>query len=407
MPYVPPGRRFGPAGSTRHGTASCAGRGARAESHAPRSKALAHPTACTRARRSFETERAVTCGRRLPSVRTMSDALPRSPNALLLLVLAAAAAFGAAAFAFFRQSAQLAEQAALLEQNRATLAQILGEVTRTRIEQSAGLKGPAALLEKLHTYAPMASNARVTEPDYQSARHEVDAILRAFESLGPDAWAPIQQRIAKLDPVKDYEELKQLLDASLRVDPKQGTELVKDVLLGHTLPSPRLRWYAADLLTKRDRPLAQLLLRQILAAETFRGIDMNRAQAYGASLPDPAAYAQTGFNNFVVAYLRTEDPETDATLLQVLGRVEHDTITIQECVEALGHRKCERAIKPIEQLYLHPPLDQQNPLFLNRCLDALVEIQGAAAQPFLERVLPNAPTDTVANQIKFLLNKIS
>lgn len=332
---------------------------------------------------------------------------PRPAVPSLLLPLLFVAALGAAAFAFWRQSEQLAAQAAALDRSHAVLDEILGEVTRLRIEQSAGIKGPQALLEKLHVYAPMASNARVSQPDYENAKKETDAILRAFETIGGDAWQAIQDRIAKLDVQKDHDEIKQLLEASIRVDPQAGTELVKEVLLGRRLASPRLRWYAADMLTRRDRPLAQLLLRQILSTESFRGINLERAQAYGASLPDPSAYATTGFNNFVVAYVRTDDPQMDETLLQVIGRFEHDAITIQECIKALGERRCERAVEPIQRLYKNPPLNQANPLFLNHCLDALVEIQGAGARGFLETVLPDAPTDIVAKHIQFLLNKIS
>lgn len=329
---------------------------------------------------------------------------PAVPSFVLPLLLLGA--LGTAGYALFRQSGQLAEQARALERNTVVLDEIYGEVTRLRIEASAGTKGPQALLEKLHVYAPLGSNARVTEPDYQNAKKEVDAILRAFASIGKDAWQPIQDRIAKLDPQQDHDEIKQLLEASVAVDAQAGTELVKEVLLGRRLPAPRLRWYAADMLTRRDRPLAQLLLRQILTTESFRGINLERAQAYGAALPDPAAYATTGFNNFVVAYVRTDDPQMDETLLQILGRVEHDAITIQECIKTLGERHCARAVEPIQRLYKNPPLAQQNPLFLNHCLDALVEIQGADARGFLETVLPDAPTDIVAKRIQFLLNKI-
>jgi HEAT repeat protein len=249
------------------------------------------------------------------------------------------------------------------------------------------------------------SNSRITEPDYQSAKREIEAILTAFESIGEDAWDPIMSRIAKLDPQRDHDEVKQLLEAAYRVDPKQGTQLVQDVLLGLKLPAPRLRWYAAHILTERDKPLAQQLLRRVLETESYRGVNPERAAAQNLPIPDLAAVAQTGFNNFVTAYVRTDDPKMEDTLLQVLGRVEHDAITIQECIEALGTRRCARAVDPIKKLYRDPPLHQQNPLFLVKCVDAISEILGEEARPWLEDQLRQATSDLVAKHIQHLLNK--
>lgn len=306
----------------------------------------------------------------------------------------------------WRLGARLDQLTAAQIEAGSTLEHVRGEVTRFRLEQSAGTKWPQALLEKLRTYAPMLSSARVTEPDYQSARKEMEAILVAFASLGTDAWAPIQARLAELRPDQGHDEIVQLLRAAVRVDPQAAKALLKDVLLGLQLPSPRLRWAAARELRALDLPLAQTLLRQILLTESSRGANPDRAAA-GAPIPDRAAFATTGFHNFVTAYVESDDPQIDDTLLMVLGRVEHDVVTIQECVKALGQRRVARAVEPIRRLYAQPPLQQENPLFLNHCLDALVAIQGADARPFLEQQLPNATNDVVANRIKALLQRIA
>jgi len=278
---------------------------------------------------------------------------------------------------------------------------VLGEMTRMRIEQSAGMKGPKALLEKLRTYASWAASSRTTQPDYQSALKEMQAVMRAFQSIGQDAWAPIMARLGELRGDKDFDEVRWVLEAAVRVDPKQAKPILQQVLLGRYLPSPRLRWQAARMLIDLDKPLAQTLLRQILLTEFHNGMNPDRAQAYHAEVPDQVALAQNGFSNFILWYLRSEDPQTDDTLLMVLGRTEHDLNTIQDCVKALGERRCARAVEPIQKLFKNPP--QQNPLFLDYCVEAIHKIQGDAARPWLEEAMRTTSVPSVADKIKHLL----
>jgi len=343
------------------------------------------------------------------SFANMTAPAPARPSLIPpLAAFAAAAAALFAGLALWRAGNQLAELQTAERANAAVLQQVLGEVTRMRLEQSAGSKGPQALLEKLRTYAPLLASARTAQPDYESAKKEMDAILRAFGTLGADAWKPIQERLAQLKPDKDYDEISQLLRAGLAADHAAGVMQLKEVLLGHQLPAMRLRWFAARVLTDADKPLAQNLLRQVLLTESSKGFDATHAAAYpGAVIPDRAAMSESGFSNFVVAYARTEDSKLDETLLMVIGRNEHDRVTVQECVKVLGSRRCERAVPAIEKLYKDPPLQQEDPIFLNYCLDALVDIQGEAAKPFLEAALPNATTEAVSKRIQFLLNKIA
>lgn len=302
----------------------------------------------------------------------------------------------------------LAELTAQQQANRSVLDEVLGEVTRMRLEQSAGSKGPQALLDKLHLYAPLVASSRTTEPDFKNAQREMAAIVRAFHTLGKDAWKPIENRLAELKPQDDFEEIKQLLKAAVGADHDAGVLLLKEVLLGHRLPSPRLRWEAGRQLVAEERALAQSTLRQILLTETRQGLDPARMAEYpGAVVPDKAALASTGFNNFVEIYELTNDPKLDDTLLRVLGRTTDDKVTIQSCMKILGSRRYASAVPIIEKLYREPPLQQQDPLFLGYCLEALVDIQGADARPFLEAALPNASSETIAKKIEFLLAKIA
>jgi hypothetical protein len=204
---------------------------------------------------------------------------------------------------------------------------------------------------------------------------------------------------------KNFDELKWLLEAAVRVDKPAGLEIVKEVLLGTRFPAPRLRWYAARMMIDFDKPVAQAALRQILTTESSRGMDPERAAAQNATIIDQAAFASTGFSNFVQYYVLSEDPKLDETLLMVLGRTEHDVATLQECVKVLGSRGCERAAEPIKKLYLRPPGAQENPIFLTYCLTAIAAIEGEKARPFFEEMLAKATTEKVANHLKDLLSK--
>ncbi len=315
-------------------------------------------------------------------------------------------ALGAGAFVIEKQRLAIATLTERIGANDAVLQEVLGEVTRIRVEQRAETQGAHGLLQKLRTYSPMLTSAHVPEPDYRFARAEMEAILRAFKATGEDAWPALTARLREVKGDKDFDEIKWLLKAAVAVDAKAGKEIVKDVVAGTRLPAPRLRLEAARQLIEIDRPLAQTMLRRILTTESSRGVNVDRAMAQGgAPLPDPAALSASGFPNFVTLYVESEDPEIDDTLLMVIGRAEHDVATVQECVKTLGKRHCAKAVDAIEKLFNNPPNNVMNPLFLNHCLTALHEIRGDAARPFIEAALKAAPSDVVANHCKTLLAK--
>ncbi|MCA8963661.1 MAG: hypothetical protein H6838_20625 [Planctomycetes bacterium] len=329
------------------------------------------------------------------------------PHSRLLATLCGltVVALVAATAVTWRQSEQLQRLADAEAASHKQLEDIYAEITRIRLEQRSDQKGPEGLLAKLRAYAPMLVSARTTAPDYKNAQEEMEAILRAFETMGHDAWPFIRGRIGELKADKNFDELKWLLEAAVRVDPKAGSELLKQVLQGTLLPSARLRWLAADRLIAHDKPLAQQLLRQILETESARGVNLERAAAYNLPIPDQTAGSASGFFNFVVHYIRSEDPKMEDTLLMVIGRTEHDSPTLKECVEELGRIKSQKAIEPIERLFKNPPGRVEDPIFLNKCLDALDSIQGAAAVPFFEEALKAASTESVAKHANALLAK--
>jgi hypothetical protein len=351
----------------------------------------------------------------------MKPGSTQAPGALLGAGFLLAASVLAALVWFQATVADLARRTA---ESEAQLRVLAGEVTRFRIEQRAEGRGPAALLEKLRSYAPLLTSARTADPEFRMAQDEMKAVLRAFEGVGADGWRPVRARLDQLDLRQDFDEARWLLEAAVKVDPVRGKALVVQVLQGRlepgqasadqpeptprtdraaSVPPPRLRWAAAGLLVEIDKTRAQQVLRQILLTESCRGADPDRAAAYNLPIPDPAAVATSGFHNFVVHYLRSGDPETEDTLLQVLQRSEHDLPTVQEVIEELGRRKATRAAKRIEEFYRRPPGASDNPLFLNKCLDAIAAIRGAEARPFLEAELANAPNEAVARHLQHLL----
>ena len=321
------------------------------------------------------------------------------------LTVALIGAIGFAGYSWLQTETVLAAQDVRLQKVDETLEKMLGEITRMRLEQTSEGQGPTALLEKLKVYAPLTADARTTEPDFQNARRELKAIVLAFESCGNDAWAPVTSRLREADAKADFDEIKWLLEIAIRLDAKAGKQIAKEVLQGHRLPYPRLRWWAADLLLSHDKPLAGQLLRQILMTESSRGVNLDRAQGTGIKAPNQAAYATTGFNNFVQRYIRSEDSKLEETLTLLLTRVEHDAITVQECIKELGERKTQSALASIKKVYDNPPLEQQNPLFLNICVNAVDKIEGPASVAWLEEKLKTAPTDAVANVIQNVLDK--
>jgi hypothetical protein len=332
--------------------------------------------------------------------------MPSSPARAVAIVLLPTLAAAAAAFAAYRVWRLEQQTAAVQAASEQSLQQVLGELNRIRIEESSSLKGPAGLLEKLRVYAPMLASSRTTEPDFKNAQKEMEAILRALASRGAEAWAPLQARLAEVKPDKDFDELKWLLKAAVQLDPPAGKQLLKEALLGHRWPSPRLRYHVASLLVETDKQLAQGLLRQVLLTESARGIHPDRAAAHDAPIPDRAALATNGFHNFVAHYLRSGDPETDDTLLMVMTRTEHDVVTIQECVKALGERRAKRASPEIQKLYQRPPGASENVVFLRHCATAIAAIDGKAAVPFLEEALRTAGSEPLAKHLQELLSSV-
>jgi hypothetical protein len=333
----------------------------------------------------------------------MVDPVPPKSSAAILMVAGNLLCCGVLAYCVWEQGQRIEALTASSAEARRELEAATAELVRIRIEQRSEAKGPRALLEALRVWAPQVTSARIAEPQYQMAKAEIDSILKAIGALGADAFEPIARRIDELPAVEGFDELKWLLEAAIAADHERGIELASAVLQGKRKPSTRLRWYAADLLMRKDLPVAQRLLRQIVATESCRGVNPDRA---GPETPilDPAAIATTGFHNFITHYVRSGDPRIDETLVLLLGRSEHDIPTIQECIKILGERKVATAQKRIEELYFHPPGFSDNPIFACHCLEALASIRGDDARPFFETELKKNLNPMVLERLKHLLS---
>lgn len=330
------------------------------------------------------------------------------PHLPLAICLCSAVACAGLLFVIEGLRGEVRELRATVAAGQEQLAVLNGEVTRFRIEQRAEGRGIQALLEKLRTYAPLLANANIAQPYYEFAKKEMDAVMRALAGLGKDASGPVLARYLACNPLKDFDEMGWLLRGLLRLDAEAGKQLALKVLQGFhkDVPtSPRLRWFAADELLTADRAMAGRALHEILAYESARGIDRNRALAYGVTVPDTASVS-SGFDNFIGRYVQSGDERIDDTLIEILGRAEHDLPTVQECVKYLGARKSAKAQRHIERLYLTPPVISDNPLFLNHCIDALAQIRGAEGIPWFEEQLKKAGNELVANKLKHTLDEL-
>lgn len=288
------------------------------------------------------------------------------------------------------------------ERALAALERIEGEITRIRIEQRAEGSGVTALLEKLDYYAPLLTNASVPEPDYRWMRKEMDAILRAFASIGTEAYEPILERFLSIPAGEQFDRRKWLLEAALAADPVRGKDLVQRVLRGYEPDVPvgsRLRWYAADVLLRVDKARAGLVLREILRSESSRG-----PRRGDVGMPADIQ-ASSGFDKFVARYVASDDPEMENTLVMILGRPEHDLMTHQSCVKALGELESRKAVPFIQKLFQDPPVIHENPIFQNHCLDALAEILGSEACPFFQQELRNVRHELVQAKLRELIKR--
>jgi hypothetical protein len=323
---------------------------------------------------------------------------------LLVLAGLAVAALGLVGVQLYRLEAGIRGQAEQL----AALERVM-QLYRFERNSTAGL-GASALLEQLRFWAPKLESAATPQAEQPAIRKRVDDVLAAFMAAGSDTGAILEAEFHRTKSGADDELRKWIVRGLVRADRERAKTLLVQVLRGLKFDvSPRLREFAADELIAIDKATAGQVLRDILGYESKGGLVPERmprelieqqphiVEGHRGSYP--------GFFNFVIKYAQTGDPETVPTLLMLIGRAEHDRMTIQECVKHLGALKARDAVPRIQELFDNPPEIPDNPMFKNICLDALVAIQGREACNWLRQAQVRETRELVANKLRDLLQQ--
>lgn len=276
-----------------------------------------------------------------------------------------------------------------------------------RLEQSSkqGL-GLSALLDQLCYWAPRLSNAATPAAERPAIQERLVAIVEAMRALDPHHTG--DRLLTALASSDDPEVQRWLLRTLVEIDRDRGMEVLDRIVRGLDMhASPVLRIFAADELTRLDRERAGRALRAVLTAETHRGVDASRLTAGDR---ERLTAAPTGNNEqfylFVDRYVATGDPEASEVLLMILGRAnEHDPLTVQEAVKALGKLHSSDAAQPIQNLFEVPPRNM-HPMFRTHCLDALAAIEGTGALDYFRTALHDEQSEMVRRKLEDLISKL-
>jgi hypothetical protein len=309
--------------------------------------------------------------------------------AVLGLALLAAAGLG---FSWMARSLDgvRTELAALREKTD----ELDARVELMRLEQSSEGRGAAAIAEQIRHYAKgLATGTAVELP---RIRKGLEDAVRALATLGPDGF---DATVSAYDEETDDLARAWLLTGLMQVDEMRGKQVAASTIraTAHS-PTPRLRSLAARRLADFDKDYAAQVLEEVLLFSSHRGVVRHRvppqlAEEY-ADITLQATQTDS-FHNFISAYLSCDPENAGRTLTQVLGREEHDQVTLGACIEALGDMQHLPAVERIKELYHRPPGAFANPLFQSKCLRALGKILGKDACPFFQEELLKPQHDSL------------
>ena len=232
-------------------------------------------------------------------------------------------------------------------------------------------------------------------------------VVFGLNGVGRLTFHALQNRLENGAQLDD-ETRRWLLRAALRADRGAALQLTAAIARGtKTAPSAGFRLSAARELLDADRAFAGEVLRQIVDIESSRGVTRTPPPELATDY-ERAIGVNVGsqFFNFIHLFAATGHPEAEFVLRQVLGRNEHDMLTIQECVRELGRLKSAAAAPRIRELFDHPPGNTFNPMFQNACLQAVVEIEGAAACDWLREKQRTETTEMVAGRLQELVKQL-
>ena len=185
-----------------------------------------------------------------------------------------------------------------------------------------------------------------------------------------------------------------------QVDKVRGQRLAERCLRREVAVSSRMRILAADELLAIDGRLAGEILKRVLTTEYHRG---SRPPLPGEPVQpqeDP------GFYNFVIRFLQSSYPGKESVLLELAYSTQQDLMTLTEVVGGLATQKSKEAVPRIQELFetrnRHP---FSSPLFRRRCAQALVEIQGQDACPYLREQFLKEDDETVKRVLESLIKQ--
>ena len=266
--------------------------------------------------------------------------------------------------------------------------------------------GVDAALAQLRTYAPEINTASGAE--IERVRSRLLEAMRALEGIGPEIFDDLLEAMQteSSDAVKGM-----VTKALLAADLSRARPIVAQIIRGTDFkPSPRFRQLAANHLVDADPGFAADVLAEFLLMSSARGVIKRRVPPRLAQEMADIALGATempSFHTMVTKYLACK-PATDEagrTLQMIIGREEHDQITVQTCVRELGNLEYRPALEDIQKLYHRPIGTFDSPLFRNHCLRAIGKIAKGEACSFFQQELIANPNPIVQGTLKDLVKQ--
>ena len=292
-----------------------------------------------------------------------------------------------------------------LEEQVSDQARLL-QLYRFEQQSTAGL-GFSALVEQIKYWAPLADSGTTPEIQIPVIEDRLRAVLLAMESLGEPAFQQLVDEFNRSSSERDYHVRRWLLNGMIKLDAERAADFLVTLIQSYDDPvPPRMRMYAVDRLMEVDRARAGATLRQLLDAETHRGLEKRRV-APAVLLEHPNAdqnvIPNPGFSTFVQRFAATEHQDVEQVLLRILiRRRDYDLMTLQEAVKTLGQLRFEAAAPKIKDLFENPPRNF-HPMFRNHCLDAIANIDGQSACHYFKQVLLTEKRDLVISKLTELI----
>ncbi|MFO1052714.1 MAG: hypothetical protein U1F36_10915 [Planctomycetota bacterium] len=334
----------------------------------------------------------------------MSEPRPASKSPLLIASLVTLAGLGATTAWLGSKLGALGREVGRLTEETAQIRRI---ATLMRLEDKSQGRGIGAILEQIEHYGPMLASAGTPSPTANFIVERLEEALTAVEVLGRDAFGRIQAELEQ-NSTLDNETRTWLLRAGIRADRPAGLDLAAQLARGIRMsPDPATRLAAARELVSQDKEMAGGVLRQILDIESSRGVTRQPppelAKDYERAIPSNVG---SQFCNFITLFAQTRHPDVEVVLRQILGRKEHDMLTYQECIVELGRLKSKDAVPAIKELYANPPGNQFNPMFLNHCVQAIADIDGADACEWMREQLKTQDVPLVQARLQDLVKQL-